>query len=192
MKDTLAKAIGLVILIILGTIQVVSLNASQQDRRDLGAQVQALETQIQGLGEEPVTGPPDRETIVVEGEQGPQGDRGPQGSPGRPGEDGVDGDDGKIGPQGPAGATGAQGEPGVNGQTGPPGAVGASGADGLPGPEGPQGPTGPAGPEGPAGETGQPGYPASWTFTYTDLLNVEHNYVCTDPEQDGSGTCEEI
>lgn len=121
----------------------------------------------------------------VDGEQGPRGPAGP------PGDDGEDGQPGPIGPVGPAGA---DGDDGLNGTSGPPGANGTNGVDGAtgePGPQGepgavgPQGPVGPEGPQGPQGETGTQG-PAVSSFTFT-FLAVD--YICTDPEADGTYAC---
>jgi hypothetical protein len=77
------------------------------------------------------------------------------------------------------GPQGDDGPPGPQGMQGPPGAQGAnglSGEDGGPGPEGPVGATGPVGPQGPA--------VGSFTFSFAGL-----NFLCADPEGDGSYQC---
>jgi hypothetical protein len=110
----------------------------------------ALASQVQGLGEKPVAGPPGSRGepgTSVTGPPGPSGPPGPQGlsgvsATGRPGEDGT------------PGAAGQPGEPGRNGEsvTGP---AGPPGPQGEPGPAGPQGDPGPAGADGSDGENGQ-------------------------------------
>ena len=116
-----------------------------------------------------------------------------------------------VAQSGPVGATGAQGAPGDRGPgpteaqvfgavrdfcdtpqvpckgdtgaTGAPGAtvVGPAGApgDSVIGPQGPKGDPGESitGPPGPAGVPGEP--PVSWT--YTDMLGIEHTCTRTDP-----------
>jgi hypothetical protein len=83
------------------------------------------------------------------------------------------------------------GLPGEDGAPGPPGPTGAAGPVGGVGPEGPtgdRGPAGPAGPEGPPGpngDTGPQGPPVgSFAFSFAGL-----NFLCTDPEGDGSYQC---
>jgi hypothetical protein len=113
----------------------------------------ALASQVQGLGEKPVAGPPGSRGepgTSVTGPPGPSGPPGPQGpsgvsATGRPGEDGE---------AGTPGAAGQPGEPGRNGEsvTGP---AGPPGPQGEPGPAGPQGDPGPAGADGTDGKDGQ-------------------------------------
>jgi hypothetical protein len=182
MKDTLAKVIALVILLIMAVSQILQLNAANQDRDELRSNVSALQAQVEGLGGEPVAGPERPEPIIIEGERGPEGQRGERGIQGPSGEDG------DPGPPGPSGAQGVPGQTGPEGPQGPPG-------EAVVGPEGPAGPPGPEGPQGvpgPQGLPGEPGYPTSWTFTYTDAQNDEHTYVCTDPDLDRNYSCEEI
>lgn len=164
MKDTLAKVIALVILIIMGTSQIIQLNSVNRDRDELRTTVQALQIQVESLGGNPVAGPDRPEITTITGEQGPEGDRGPQGPPG---EDGEDGSQGPVGPQGAPGVDGGENE-------------------------GPRGPAGSQGPQGPSGEPGAIGYPESWTYTYTDPFNAEHTYICIDPDLDRNYNCTEI
>lgn len=112
----------------------------------------ALASQVQGLGEKPVAGPPGSRGepgTSVTGPPGPSGPPGPQGQSGvsvtgRPGEDGE---------AGTPGAAGQPGEPGRDGEsvTGP---AGPPGPQGEPGPAGPQGEPGPAGADGTDGKDG--------------------------------------
>jgi hypothetical protein len=91
-----------------------------------------------------------------------------------------------VGPQGIQGIEGEPGADGAQGDPGPEGAQGATGATGDPGPPGPQGeqgPTGPAGADGADGEDGQD--VESFTFDW-----LGQTYTCTDPENDGSFTCD--
>ncbi|MEH0635379.1 collagen-like protein [Streptomyces bottropensis] len=118
----------------------------------------ALASQVQGLGEKPVAGPPGSRgepgTSVTgpPGPSGPPGPQGPQGvsATGRPGDDGEAGTPGAAGQPGepgrngesvtgPAGPPGPQGEPGPAGPRGEPGPAGADGADGKDGPTCPDG-----------------------------------------------------
>lgn len=133
----------------------------------------ALASQVQQLGGEPVAGPP--------GSRGQVGPEGPAGDPG---------DRGPMGPQGPGGETGPSGSPGPSGapgEAGPSGEPGSQGQAGEAGPPGPQGDPGPAGPQGEPGEQGPRGErgaagpaPSSWSFTYQGTT-----YRCT-PVSEGS------
>lgn len=146
------------------------LSASLDDRQQLHAGLDELETQIQqaelrfatDLYDEQQT----RAAVVaqlqasfsglasrfdafepVPGPAGPQGEQGPQG---------------ERGPSGGPGAAGAPGERGVQGQPGPKGDTGATGSPGRDG-VGVQGPAGVQGQPGPAGPKGDPGTPADVT-----------------------------
>lgn len=115
----------------------------------------ALASQVQGLGADPVAGPPG--SRGQPGTSGPSGPPGPKGDPGEPGPTGPSGPTGPPGPSGSPGADGAAGANGSDGAAGEPGAVGATGPAGPAGPPGPQGEPGPAGPAGPPGEQGPQG-----------------------------------
>ena len=123
-----------------------------------------LAAQVQGLGAEPVAGPPgSRGDSGLAGPRGPRGKAGPPGedaptvkpSPGPPGEAGKDGKDGRNGRDSTVpGPTGPPGDPGQN-ATGEPGPAGKDGKDGADGKDGSNGKD---------GDAGKP--PTSWTFSY--------------------------
>ncbi|MFI1734055.1 collagen-like protein [Streptomyces acidicola] len=106
----------------------------------------ALASQVERLGEEPVAGPPGSRGQPGASVTGPPGPPGPSGPPGSPGPSG-------------ANATGKPGKDGEDGATGPPGQPGEPGQDGetVTGPAGPPGPQGEPGPAGPQGEPGKDG-----------------------------------
>lgn len=175
--DLLALAVilvasALLAWVVLTVLRMGSELTSQEQARD------ALARQVQGLGADPVAGPP--------------GSRGDPGSSGQPG---------PAGPEGAPGPSGAPGSPGpvstVPGPTGAPGVRGAdstvSGPPGVPGPSGAPGKDGAAGAPGVSGQNGAAGQPpVSWTFTsgkttYTcsrvpnfDPANPQ--YTCTAPQ----------
>ncbi|MFD6080742.1 hypothetical protein ACFWG5_34765 [Streptomyces hydrogenans] len=185
--EMLFAAALVLVMLFLGwlAVQVVTLS---QELRTANSARDALASQVEGLGESPIAGPPGSRGLPGESVTGPQGPQGPEGP---------------TGPTGPPGRPGASGPPGptptaIPGPSGAPGAdstvPGPAGADGATGPVGPAGPTGPAGPVGPAGAPGKDGTdglagqdgapgkdgadgrpPASWT--YTDPQGV--TYTCT-------------
>jgi hypothetical protein len=187
--------IGLTALLVIAflgwlAVQVVLLS---NDLRTANAARDALATQVERLGGNPVAGPPGSRGEPGESVRGPKGDPGEPGDPGASGEPGRPGPSGSPGRPGEAGEDGRPGEPGPSGQPGVDGAPGADGADGEagaagpPGPQGEAGPPGPAGPQGERGEKGEPGEqgpsgpaPSSWTFEYRGAA-----YTCT-PDGDGS------
>jgi hypothetical protein len=89
------------------------------------------------------------------------------------------------------GPAGKSGEPGPPGAQGIPGPAGEPGAEGPPGPAGDQGPAGPSGgdgdpgPVGPEGPSGPSGSPSVFTFEFRGVT-----FTCSDPEGDGSYTCQ--
>lgn len=167
-KNTLAKVIGAITLVLLVASQIFQLQSANQDRAELQASVSILQAQVEALGGKPaVDVPVPAEIIIVKGENGERGEQGPRGATGA------------TGPQGPAGVDGVDGTSGTTGSTGEPGATG------------PQGPEGATGPAGPTGATGPAGYPTSWTFTYEDK-NQTHTVTCSDPDGDRNYSCEEI
>jgi hypothetical protein len=123
------------------------------------AKVEALADQVEHLGAEPVVEP---ESDVSETDDTPVLT--------------VTGQDGEDGAPGPAGPPGSAGPPGPAGLTGP---AGVSGDNGRPGPQGDPGPTGPQGPQGPQGLP-----PSAFSFVFSGV-----NFLCTDPEDDGSYLC---
>lgn len=183
-RDTLTKAIGLVVLVLLAISQIIQLQAANRDRAEQRAQISALQAQVESFGGDPIGGKPNPgEVIIIDGERGPQGERGPRG------------EKGDRGPEGDAGEPGESGDPGADGE---PGADGVDGVDGVDGQDGATGATGPAGPAGPPGATGAPGptgpagYPSSWTFTYVDRKNQTHTVRCSDPDGDRNYSCQEV
>lgn len=143
------------------------------DLREANQARDALASQVQEMGGEPVAGPPGSRGEV--GPTGPPGARGPSGPPGPPGPEGDRGKPGPSGSPGESGDDGAAGEAGEDGAAGPPG---PAGPQGEPGPAGPRGEPGPRGPKGERGPTGPP--PSSWTFTHDGTT-----YTCT-PASEGS------
>jgi hypothetical protein len=130
-------------------------------------------------GKQGIPGVPGKNGIGTPGPPGPRGAAGVNGTRGLPGASGVKGE---TGPAGSNGQDGPQGAPGANGSDGAPGADGSDGQDGAPGQDGatgPSGTTGATGPQGPAGPE-----PTSFTFTY-----LGQQFVCSDPDQDGSYDC---
>lgn len=134
----------------------------------------ALASQVQDMGGDPVAGEP--------GSRGQPGEPGEPGRPGARGEKGEKGDPGKPAPTltpapgtpGKPGASGKPGRPGadstVPGPSGPPGASGAPGRDatGAPGKDGRDGV------DGVDGRDGKPGKPpAGWV--YTDPFGVRYD-----------------
>lgn len=156
--------------------------STESDLTRYATAVDQLAAQVEARGGDPVVDPadlPDAPTplpglVGPAGPTGPQGPSGPAGATGPRGRPGADG----------AAGVGAAGDTGPAGPTGPPGPAGPAGPPGPAGEQGAAGPQGPAGDRGPAGADGQP--PKS--FTYTDSLGV--TYTCTDPDNDGSYTCE--
>lgn len=138
-------------------VQVISQNKDLQDQnRDLHAERSArdaLARQVEGLGGEPVAGPPGSRGEPGVAVVGPSGPPGPAGAPGKPGPTITP----SPGPPGPAGAPGADstvaGPPGQPGQD----ATGAPGQDGAPGEPGQPGKD---------GSDGSP--PSGWTYTDSD------------------------
>lgn len=176
-EDRIAGIIALVlVLVLLGVVVLGRLDQHQlrEDLQESREDAQALAVQVENLGGDPVVEP---------GEIGPEGPQGPPGEDGEDGRDGLDGEDGEDG------VDGAQGEPGATGEAGEPGEPGPPGATGDPGPTGAAGEPGPAGPQGPAGATGPAGQDGqdveSFTFQWGGVT-----YTCTDPESDGSFTCD--
>lgn len=155
------------------------LDESEKDRAVLGEAVTALRAQVIAAGEDPVV---DSGTIAeaLPGPRGPEGIQGPRGPRGPRGEDGKDGADGEPGPPGTSGEDGADGPEGEPGEPGPPGEDGAPGA---------QGPEGPQGPQGEKGETGSPGEDGQDVESF-EFVVAGITYECTDPENDGSFTCQ--
>ncbi|MGW2861965.1 hypothetical protein [Streptomyces sp. NPDC001205] len=151
---------------------VLSIYQMQSDLTVANQARDALARQVQGLGHQPIAGPPGSRGDPgqsVTGPRGPQGDPGPAGPTGPPG------------PIGPTGQTGisATGAPGMNGAAGP------TGQAGIPGPVGPTGAPGAAGKDGTDGAPGKDGKdgadgkpPAGWT--YTDPQGVTYNCVPVD------------
>lgn len=169
-RGDVAFAVGVVVGLAVLLWLVWTVRSLAGDLREANEARDALATQVQQLGGEPVAGPP--------GSRGKVGPEGPAGEPG---------DRGPMGPQGPAGETGPSGSPGPSGEpgdVGPSGAPGSDGNAGEPGPPGAKGDPGPAGPQGeqgPRGERGPAGpAPSSWTFTYQGVT-----YTCR-PVEDGS------
>lgn len=122
----------------------------------LAADVSALRSQVFGLGETPVVGPPPEPLTGPEGPRGERGEAGqsiagPRGGRGEPGQS-VVGPSGAPGRDGRDGADsivpGADGSPGRDGRDGVDGQDGQDGVDGEPGPAGGPGSTGPPGPAG--------------------------------------------
>lgn len=145
---------------------VLSIYQMQSDLTVANQARDALARQVQGLGHQPIAGPPGSRGDPGESVTGP---RGPQGEPGPAGPTGP------PGPVGPTGQTGisATGAPGLNGATGP------SGQPGIPGPTGAPGIPGKDGTDGAPGKDGTDGRPpAGWT--YTDPKGVTYNCVPVD------------
>jgi hypothetical protein len=153
-------AVGVLCWIVITMAQLGQSLRTANDARD------ALARQVQGLGHQPVAGPP--------GSRGDPGQSvtGPRGAQGEPGPIGPTGPVGPIGPTGQTGTPGlsATGAPGTAGQ---PGTVGAKGDIGPTGPPGTPGKDGADGAPGKNGTDGRP--PAGWT--YTDPQGVQ--YTCT-------------
>jgi hypothetical protein len=162
---------------------MVTVDSQNRTIDQLSANNDALRSQVQDLGENPVAPPADSVT-------GQPGDPGPTGPPGPRGPSGSDGRDG---------TDGADGLTGVAGQTGPPGPVGAAGSSGADGQSitGPSGPSGPAGADGAPGAPGQPGTngadgrgiasvvcepDGTWTITYTDSTTSSTSGPCRIPD----------
>lgn len=174
-RGDVAFAVGVVLGLAVLLWLVWTVRSLAGDLREANDARDALASQVQQLGGEPVAGPP--------GSRGAVGPEGPAGNPG---------DRGPMGPQGPAGATGPSGSPGPSGQpgdagpTGEPGSDGQAGQAGPPGTKGDPGPAGPKGEQGPKGDRGERGpagpAPSSWTFTYQGTT-----YTCT-PTSDTSTT----
>lgn len=145
----------------------------------LAASNSALRSQIEGLGEEPVSEP-------VIGETGATGPEGPRGEPGEDGDDGAPGRpptlleiassvaaycEARGGCRGPAGESVA----------GPPGPQGPAG-ESVVGPAGPPGPPGAdstvPGPQGEPGPAGQSAFPFTFRFTVEDVAGRPTIHVC--------------
>lgn len=159
-----AILLGLVLAgIVVSIYQLQAALQTANDARD------ALARQVQGLGHQPVAGPP--------GSRGDPGQSvtGPRGAQGEPGPIGPTGPVGPIGPTGQTGTSGlsATGAPGTAGQ---PGTVGAKGDIGPTGAPGAPGKDGADGAPGKNGTDGRP--PAGWT--YTDPQGVTYNCVPVD------------
>ncbi|MFF3151792.1 collagen-like protein [Streptomyces sp. NPDC057910] len=148
---------------------VVTMQQLGQSLRTANDARDALARQVQGLGHQPVAGPPGSRGDPGQSVIGP---RGPEGVPGLVG---------PTGPTGPAGPTGKTGVPGVSatGAPGTAGRTGAAGAKGDPGPSGAPGTPGKDGADGAPGKNGTDGTdgrpPAGWT--YADPQGVQ--YTCT-------------
>lgn len=153
-------AVGVLAWIVITMQQLSQSLRTANDARD------ALARQVQGLGHQPIAGPPGSRGDPGQSVTGP---RGPQGEPGPVGPTGP------VGPIGPTGQTGQTGIPGVSitgapgtaGQVGPTGPVGPTGAPGAPGKDGA---TGADGAPGKNGTNGQP--PSGWT--YTDPQGIQY------------------
>ncbi|MDR3084566.1 MAG: hypothetical protein LBV60_27245, partial [Streptomyces sp.] len=160
-----------IVALMLGWLAVQAVTLSHDLDTANGAR-DALARQVQGLGHQPIAGPPGSRGDPgqsITGPRGPQGDPGPTGPPG------------PVGPTGQTGQAGisATGAPGING------AVGPTGQAGVPGGVGPTGAPGAAGKDGAAGAPGKDGKdgtdgkpPAGWS--YTDPQGVTYNCVPVD------------
>jgi hypothetical protein len=150
-------------------VQVVSLT---HELRTANHARDALARQVEGLGGDPVAGPPGSRGEAGESIVGPTGPPGPAGPPGSPGPTGASGRPAPTltpspGPAGPPGRDGAPGPTStIPGPSGPPGSAGQDGAPGEPGQAGPPGAPGQDGSPGQDGQDGSP--PAEWTYTDAD------------------------
>lgn len=148
------------------------------------AAVDALSTQVESLGADPVIEPSDLPPgpAGATGATGQTGPPGPQGLTGSVGPAGQPGEDGDRGPRGVRGETGSTGSAGSTGSPGNNGATGPQGPKGDPGPSGPPGPQGDQGPPGPVGQPG-PTCPEGYHLEDRTVVSLEHpagetTYVC--------------
>lgn len=171
-RGDLAAAVGVLLGVTVLAWLVITMTRLSDDLREANAARDALAEQVQGLGAEPVAGPPGSRGEPGESVVGPPGPPGPRGAQGEPGEDST-----------VPGPPGAQGEPGEESEV--PGPAGAPGAA-VPGPQGPVGPPGAPstvpGPQGPPGDRGPAGSaPTGWSWTGPDGVT----YRCA-PVSEGS------
>lgn len=156
---------------------VFTVNSLSRELETANEARDALATQVENLGGQPVAGP-----SGSRGDVGPKGEKGDPGSAGPRGTRGPEGERGKKGPKGDQGKRGPRGE---TGPTGPPGEVGPTGPKGDQGDRGPQGPQGPRGEQGPPGPDCPDGYSLQTPAWDPSVL------VCTrddPPPDDGSDT----